>query len=238
MSKNDLIAEVLVLDHGYVRFLRMTGTELDIVRAARVSYDADHRTGADEGADEKLIKYLYQNKHTSPFEMVELIFEIKCPLFIRSQWHRHRTWSYNEISARYTELPSDYYIPDPRNVGTQSKSNKQVRDLNPDEYDSVRALEIVQAISESQYRSYTEYKKLLALGAPRELARIVVPMGLYTRFFAKVNLKNLLDFLRLRWHSHAQWEIQQYAEAIAICVKPFFPTVFDCFLKETTKSES
>lgn len=116
-------------DGGFVRLVDHMGNDLTIVRSARVSYDADWRAGEDEDKDHKLIKYLWRNKHTSPFEAVTFTFEIKCPIFIRGQWHRHRTWAYNEISARYAPLDEGHYTPKPEMIGVQSVHNKQMRDL-------------------------------------------------------------------------------------------------------------
>ena len=119
--------EIKVLDHGLVRLVDHMGDDLSIVRAARVSYDADWRTGDDAGKDEKLIRYLMRNRHTSPFEAVVFTFEVKAPLFVLRQWQRHRTWSYTEVSARYSELPDEFYVPDVAGITTQSASNKQMR---------------------------------------------------------------------------------------------------------------
>ena len=116
--------KVDVLDHGFVRLVASMGNDLSIVRAARVSYDADWRTGEDEGSDARLIHYLWKNQHTSPFEAVEFQFEVKAPIFVLRQWHRHRTWSYNELSARYGELSEEFYLPKPDTVGEQSASRQ------------------------------------------------------------------------------------------------------------------
>src|SRR6478736_155840 len=116
-----------VLDHGFVRMIDHMGGDLSVVRAARVSYDAAWRAGEDDGSDAKLIRYLWKNKHTSPFEAVTFTFEVKAPIFVFRQWHRHRTWSFNELSARYRELPEEFYVPDPSQIGVQATSNKQMR---------------------------------------------------------------------------------------------------------------
>lgn len=115
-----------VLDHGFVRLVDSMGSDLSIIRSARVSYDAEWRTGEDEGKDEKLIRYLWKNNHVSPFESVTFTFEIAGPIFVIRQWQRHR-WSYNEVSARYSELPEEFYVPEPRHITTQSSNNKQMR---------------------------------------------------------------------------------------------------------------
>lgn len=220
-------AVVNVLDSGFVRLVRCTGGDIDVARAARVSFDADWRAGEDEGSDERLIRYLLKNKHTSPFEHVFFVFEVKAPIFIFRQWHRHRTWSYSEISARYAELDEGFYLPDAAIIGMQSKDNKQARDV----------LDIEQPyanIARTQIKAHCEYafgvyRNLLNNGIPRELARSVLPVAAYTRMFASVDLHNLMHFLRLRLHSHAQWEIRQYADAIVKLVEPIVPVTMAAF---------
>ena len=219
------MTEEKVLDHGYVRLVDSMGNDLSIVRAARVSFDAEWRTGADAGADEKLINYLMANKHTSPFETVAFTFEIKCPIFIARQWHRHRTWKYNEVSARYTELPEEFYIPDPLVVGKQHTKNKQAREI-PVERDASELAQI--GIEADMLRMHcTEafriYHFLMERGWPRELARSALPVNTYTRFFGTVDLHNLFHFLSLRDHSHAQYEARQYAKAIIRLIQPVVP---------------
>jgi thymidylate synthase (FAD) len=208
-----------VLDHGFVRLVDSMGNDLSVVRAARVSYDADWRSGEDAGKDERLINYLYKNKHTSPFEAVVFTFEVKAPIFIFRQWHRHRTWSFNEISARYCELDEGFYTPALEQITTQSESNKQMRtkEQHPD------AAVLQAQISRSFDEAHKSYKWLIEQGCPRELARSVLPVGAYSRMFATVDLHNLLHFLRLRSHSHSQWEIQQYAKAIESLIEPIVP---------------
>lgn len=202
-----------VLDSGFVRLVDHMGDDLSVVRAARVSYDADWRTGTEQGSDERLIEYLMRNRHTSPFEAVTFTFEVKAPIFIFRQWHRHRTWSYNEVSARYAELDEGFYVPDPSKLGLQSQHNKQVREILSDP-PSKSAIEATNAMRKHNEWAVALYKELLGNGVPRELARSVLPVAAYSRMFATVNLHNLLHFLRLRMHSHAQWEIQQYANAL------------------------
>jgi thymidylate synthase (FAD) len=214
--------KINVLDKGFVRLVESMGSDLSIVRSARVSYDADWRAGQDTGSDARLIRYLLKHRHTSPFESVLFTFEIKCPMFIARQWHRHRTWSYNEVSARYTELDEGFYIPDPFTVGEQSADNKQMRLLGSNRSFSDTE-SIVSMIRDNALRTKAVYDNLLARGCPRELARSVLPMNAYTRYFGTVNLHNLLHFLELRLHSHAQWEIQQYAEALAKLIEPVVP---------------
>jgi len=226
-----------VLDHGFVRLVNSMGSDLDIVRSARVSYNADWRGGdletqstesSPDSKDEKLISYLLRNKHTSPFESVVFTFEIKCPIFVARQWHRHRTWAYNEVSARYTELPEEYYIPEEAHIGQQSKDSKQSRDIDtilvPD-----TAAAIQYIIRRTVEHSFGIYKQLLNKGCPRELARMVLPLNTYTRFFGTVNLHNLLHFLRLRLRPHAQYEIRVYAQAMLDIIKEIVPVTAKYF---------
>lgn len=217
--------KISVLDHGYVRLVDSMGNDLSIVRAARVSYDAAWRAGEDTGNDARLIRYLWKNKHTTPFEAVTFTFEVKAPIFVFRQWHRHRTWSFNELSARYRELPEEFYVP--REIGVQAKDNKQGRenDTRTDvENDILRS-----AIKESAEASFEVYRRLLAQDVPRELARSVLPVNTYSHMFATVNLLNLFRFLTLRMDSHAQYEIRVYAEAMFDLIEPIVPVAQAAF---------
>lgn len=216
-----------VLDHGLVRLVDHMGSDLSIVRAARVSYDADWRVGEDAGKDEKLIAYLMKNKHTSPFEAVQFTFEIKAPLFVFRQWHRHRMWSYNEVSARYAELPEEFYVPALNQITTQHESNKQMRtdEQNP------QALLIQSYMRKQCTDAFNLYHSLLEQGTPRELARTVLPLSTYSRMFATVDLHNLFHFLRLRLHSHAQYEIRVYAMAMLELIEDIVPFATKAFLE-------
>lgn len=208
-----------VLDHGYVRLVEHAGSDLSVVRSARVSYDAEWRTGEDAGKDEKLIYYLMKNHHTSPFESVTFTFEVKAPIFVFRQWHRHRTWSYNEVSARYSMLPEEWYVPAPEHVTLQSTSNKQMRtdEQHPE------AKQMAMYINNACRDAYRQYEGLIKLGVPRELARGVLPMNTYSKMFATVDLHNLFHFLRLRLHPHAQHEIRVYAAALLDLIQPIVP---------------
>jgi len=216
-----------VLDHGHVRLVESMGSDLSIVRNARVSYDAEWRAGEDDGKDTKLLNYLLKNKHTSPFESCVFTFDVKAPIFVFRQWHRHRTWSFNEISARYAELPEEFYVPEVAQITTQSASNKQMRtdELHP-EAESMR-----RRIYDISSDAFSVYKKLIAEGCPRELARSVLPVGTYSHMFATVDLHNLFHFLHLRLHSHAQYEIRVYAEAMLQLIEPIVPISVDAFRK-------
>jgi len=226
-----------VLDHGFARlvsYMQPANPEaecndgwfgdLEVVRNARVSYDADWRTG-DESKDEKLINFLYSNRHTSPFEAMVFTFEVKAPIFVLRQWHRHRTWSYNEVSARYTELPEEFYIPTLANITTQHSSNKQMRtdEQHPN------ADQIAELMKSHNMEAFRIYKGMLKEGAPRELARSVLPLATYSRMFATVDLHNLFHFCRLRMHEHAQYEIRVYAEALLALIEPICPFAVAAF---------
>lgn len=202
--------KVEVLDHGFVRLIDSMGSDLSIVRAARVSYDAAWRAGENEGSDRRLIRYLWRNAHTTPFESVTFTFEVKAPIFVFRQWHRHRTWSFNELSARYRELPEEFYVPDPDKIGAQSTTNKQGRTHEPVEGASDLALMMRRANA----GAFEAYHRLLEFGVSREIARSVLPVATYSHMFSTVSLLNLLRFLALRCDAHAQYEIRVYADAM------------------------
>lgn len=214
-------ANIDCLDHGFVRLIDYMGNDLSIIRAARVSYDAAWRTGENEKSDNKLLNYLWKNKHTTPFEAVTFTFEIKAPIFVFRQWHRHRTWSYNELSARYKELPEEYYIPETSKIGIQSTDNKQMRNIvDGIDYDKIEEVEYYHGHCIAAFETY---RHLLKKGWPRELARMVLPLSTYSHMFATVDLLNLLKFLTLRSHEHAQYEIRVYAEAMLKLIEPIVP---------------
>ncbi len=216
---------IKVLDHGHVRLVDNMGNDLSIIRNARVSYDAEWRTGEDEGKDQKLISYLYNNGHNTPFEAVTFTFDIKAPIFVFRQWHRHRTQSFNEVSARYTELPEEYYVPELPLITSQHESNKQMRT----DVQHPKAQEFQRTIKTGSSQSFEIYKNMISEGCPRELARVVLPMGTYSHMFATVNLHNLFRFLSERLHPHAQYEIRVYAEAILELIEPICPVAVAAF---------
>jgi thymidylate synthase (FAD) len=217
-----------VLDHGFVRLIDSMGNDLSIVRAARVSYDAAWRAGENEGSDARLIKYLWKNHHTTPFESVEFQFEVKAPIFVLRQWHRHRTWSYNELSARYRELPEEFYVPAPDKVGAQSTDNKQGRTNEPLAF----AGECAAMMRRQNMSAFRTYQSLLEGGVSRELARSVLPVATYSHMFAKVNLLNLFRFLTLRCDPHAQYEIRVYAEAMRELIRPIVPVAVEAWTND------
>ena len=216
-----------VLDHGYVRLVDHMGSDLSIVRSARVSYNADWREHGEKN-DHKLIKFLWDNHHTTPFESVEFQFEVKAPLFVLRQWHRHRTWTFNEVSGRYTELPDEFYVPELNMIGAQSTDNKQGREFT--EADRSDDLGEYESVCQDVFDTY---RRFIGNGWPRELARMVLPLSTYSRMFAKVDLLNLLKFIRLRDHSHAQHEIQVYAKAMLDLIRPIVPVAIQSY-EETT----
>ena len=210
-----------VLNHGFVRLLDdHMGGDLSISRAARVSYDAPPRE-----EDTKLINYLWRNGHTSPFESVALTFEVSAPIFVLRQWHRHRTQSYNELSARYRPLPNMWYVPEVDQITTQSTNNKQMRTNEPHPF----AEEIQLNIERQCQQAYTTYEALLNDGCPRELARGVLPVNMYSHMFTTMNLLNCFRFLGERLHPHAQYEIRVYAEAMLELIEPVAPIAVSAF---------
>ena len=222
--------KINVLDHGFVRLIDFMGGDLSIARAARVSYDAAWRAGEDTGSDARLINYLWRNHHTTPFEAVTFTFEVKAPIFVFRQWHRHRTWSFNELSARYRELPEEFYVPDPDKVGIQSKDNKQGRELiasaNGAQWGAAMGNEIRIACE----AAFKAYRFLLADGVPRELARSVLPVATYSHMFATVNLLNLFKFCTLRSDPHAQYEIRVYSDAMLDLIRLIVPVAVGAYV--------
>lgn len=219
------LEKIDVLDHGFVRLIDHMGNDLSIARNARVSYDAAWRAGEDQGSDERLINYLYKNGHNTPFESVTFTFEVKAPIFVFRQWHRHRTQSYNEISARYRELPEEFYVPELDQITTQSTDNKQMR--TNERHPNAKWLQNL--IELSNQDAFKHYKKLIENGCPRELARSVLPVGTYSHMFATMNLHNLFRFLAERLHPHAQYEIRVYAEAMLELIEPIIPVATKAF---------
>jgi len=219
--------KINVLDHGLIRLVDSMGSDLSIARNARVSYDAEWRAGEDKGSDARLINYLYNNGHNTPFEAVTFTFEVKAPIFVFRQWHRHRTQSYNELSARYRELPEEFYIPEAAQITTQSTDNKQMR-TDEVHQQAEQFRHYMEAQNASAFRIY---KEMIAEGCPRELARSVLPVATYSHMFATMNLNNLFKFLAERLHEHAQYEIRVYAEAMLKLIEPVVPVAVAAFKK-------
>lgn len=214
-----------VLDDGFVRLVRVDGSDLDIVRSARVSYNADWRVGTDRGSDHRLIHYLMEHGHTSPFESCGILLEVKAPIAMFRQWLRHRTQRPNEVSARYTSLDMGFYLPDEQDITTQDEKNRQCRTDIP----HPRAAEFRERLRVVMADAYREYQELIADGCPRELARLALPVSTYSRMFTHVDLNNLFKFLRERLAPGAQLEIRRYARAVMSLAEPHFPVAFTAF---------
>jgi len=216
-----------VLDHGYVKFIESWGSDEIIIESARMSTNKGFE-GWDK--DSKLLAYLWKNKHHTPFEMGGMTIEVQAPIFVFREWHRHRTQSYNELSARYTELPNLYYIPTIERLmaGKQTKVNKQSSTYGISEQ---YAHEYQRSIARQYIEARDIYSELLDSGLARELARIVIPVGQYSRMRASANLRNWLQFLTLRMDEHAQWEIRQYANVVGELVKDKFPRTWGLFIE-------
>jgi len=198
---------------GSVSYIQHMGTDLTVVNSARVSFGIE-KTELDN-KDKKLIRYLIKHRHTSTLEHNTVTFRFVVPLFIRSQHHRHRTWSYNEISRRYTDKDLQFYLPN--NFRTQHKSNRQASNseelINPRVYGDLSPLTAAELLENKTYECLDTFNNLLEAGVCREQARMILPQNLYTEYYGTVNLSNLLKFVDLRTHMGAQWEIQKVAEA-------------------------
>lgn len=230
-----------VLDYGFVHlrdsmphWTSETSPDARIVEAARVSF-AQHALSEHEARtpeqDRKLIHYLMRNKHTSPFEKVRFEFVIKLPIFVARQWIRHRTGSFNEVSARYTELPDEFYVPAPHRLQEQSASNKQGSGAPlPPEI----ATEVEVMLHNASTRAHEDYQYLLRRGLARELARIVLPLNVYTAWYWTVDLHNLFHFLALRLHPHAQYEIRAYAKVLLEMVERIAPVAVEAWMADRT----
>jgi thymidylate synthase (FAD) len=222
-----LYEAVPVLDHGFVRVVDYMGDDSAIVQAARVSYGQGTKHARD---DSGLIRYLMRHWHSTPFEMCEIKLHVKLPVFVARQWIRHRTANVNEYSARYSILDREFYIPAPDALAAQSDVNNQGRGAVLEGPEAQRVLETLKA---SASRCYDEYEAMLSQegqqGLARELARMNLPMNIYTQWYWKTDLHNLMHFLRLRADAHAQYEIRVYAEAICELVKAWVPATWAAF---------
>lgn len=216
-----------VLDKGFVRLVDHMGDDSRIVQSARVSYgDGTKSVRQDKG----LIDYLVRHRHTSPLEQVEFTFHIKLPLFVMGQLVRHRTASLNQMSARYSVMKDEFYIPS--EIRSQDELNKQGSNVGGiEEEEVVRSLFIANAED-----AYTTYETLLGKGVAREMARMVLPQNLYTEVYWNQDLHNLLHLLKLRMDPHAQWEIQQYANAMYELIKDIVPWTIESWERHTRDS--
>ncbi len=216
-----------VLDHGFVRVVDYLGNDGSIVQAARVSYGAGTKKAR---GDEGLIRYLMRHRHTTPFEMCELKLHVKLPLFVARQWIRHRTANVNEYSARYSVLDREFYIPEPEHLSAQSSANAQGRDRRLPEDEAARAIATLTADSETAYEHYIAMMSEDGqAGLARELARMNLPANIYTQWYWKMDLHNLLRFIALRADAHAQYEIRAYAGVIGGIVRRWVPMAWKAF---------
>lgn len=216
--------EFKVLDHGFVRLVDYMGGDSRIVAAARVSYGAGTKTLRKDSA---LIHYLMKNSHTSPFEQVILTFHAKMPIFVARQWVRHRTARLNEVSGRYSILSDEFYLPSTDSIRKQSSKNKQAR--TDEEVPFELQEKVINILRNNQQISYENYEELLKDDIARELARINLPLSLYTQWYWQIDLHNLFHFLKLRLDNHAQLEIQAYAKVMSKMAKAVSPIAFEAF---------
>ncbi|HUC62198.1 MAG TPA: FAD-dependent thymidylate synthase [Alphaproteobacteria bacterium] len=226
-----------VLDHGFVRVIDYMGDDGAVVQAARVSYGKGTRKVSE---DRGLINYLMRHRHTTPFEMCEIKYHVKLPIFVARQWIRHRTANVNEYSARYSILDKEFYVPAPAQLAAQSASNRQGRG---DTLEGEAAARVLSLLREDAERNYAHYVEMLneneagdaidkgRVGLARELARMNLTLNVYTQWYWKTDLHNLLHFLSLRADAHAQYEIRVYAEAMLETVKRWVPLVYDAFVQ-------
>ena len=225
--------EIPVLDKGFVRLVDYLGGDERVVQSARVSY-GEGTKGYREDAG--LIDYLMRNRHTSPFEQVVLTFHVKLPIFVARQWIRHRTARLNEISGRYSIMKDDFYVPAPADIALQSTDNKQGR--SQEALDPGMAGEIRSQMEASQKEAYADYTSLIDKGIARELARINLPLSLYTEWYWQIDLHNLFHFLELRLDMHAQKEIRLYAGVLFDITKKVAPRCCESFERHVLRGVS
>ena len=227
---------VSVLDHGFVRVIDYMGDDTSIVQAARVSYGkGTKKVSTDSG----LIKYLMRHWHSTPFEMCEIKYHVKLPIFIARQWIRHRTANVNEYSARYSILDKEFYLPKNEHLAAQSKSNRQGRG---EVLEGEQAKKVLSLLKNDAERTYENYETMLnerydgsvvdekETGLARELARMNLTLNTYTQWYWKTDLLNLMNFLRLRADHHAQYEIRAYADVMLDTLKRWVPTTYEAFM--------
>jgi len=226
-----------VLDHGFVRVVDYMGDDAAVVQAARVSYGRGTKKVSE---DRGLINYLMRHRHTTPFEMCEIKYHVKLPIFVARQWIRHRTANVNEYSARYSILDNEFYVPKPEHLAAQSAMNRQGRDAVLAGKEAERVFDLLKKDAELVYEHYLEMLNEGEAGAPldpersglaRELARMNLSLGFYTQWYWKTNLHNLMHFLSLRADAHAQYEIRVYAETMLDTLKRWCPISHDAFVE-------
>jgi len=231
-----LYEAIPILDHGFIRVIDYMGDDTSIVQAARVSYGkGTKKVSTDSG----LIKYLMRHWHSTPFEMCEIKYHIKLPIFIARQWIRHRTANVNEYSARYSILDKEFYLPSPEHLAAQSKNNRQGRG---DILEGEQAKKVLDLLKNDAEQTYNNYETMLnekydgtvidesTSGLARELARMNLTLNTYTQWYWKTDLLNLMNFLRLRADHHAQYEIRAYADTMLETVKKWVPITYEAFM--------
>jgi thymidylate synthase (FAD) len=216
--------EIKVLDHGFIRLIDYMGSDARIVQTARVSYGEGTKTIRQDAG---LIDYLLRHQHSSPFEHVVFEFHCKMPIFVARQWIRHRTARLNEISGRYSVMKDEFYVPPRDKISFQSADNKQGR--NPEDVPAELQDKVIELLKQDQENVYKNYEGMIENDIARELARINLPLSLYTEWYWQMDLKNMFHFLALRMDSHAQWEIQEYGRAMAKVVKAVCPLAYESF---------
>jgi len=230
-----------VLDHGYLSCVTVWGSDEMIIESARMSTAGgfvswEPYQGHPNG-DLGLLRYLWKNKHFTPFEMCGLTVEVKAPILVFRQWHRHRTQSYNEMSARYVPIPDEHYVPDISRCRPAVSSNRQARgstDRCPSSSEVKKWRDDVRA---SYCQAEAVYQRGLELGVPKEVARVTMPVGRYSKMRASANLRNWLGFQSLRLDSHAQYEIRVYAEALDLMIEEHFPRTWSLFRESKSTAE-
>ena len=231
-----LYEAIPILDHGFIRVVDYMGNDTSIVQAARVSYGkGTKKVSTDAG----LIKYLMRHWHSTPFEMCEIKYHVKLPIFIARQWIRHRTANVNEYSARYSILDKEFYLPKTENLAAQSQSNRQGRG---DVLQGEQAKKVLNLLKNDAEQTYNNYEMMLnerydgsvinekEVGLARELARMNLTLNTYTQWYWKTDLLNLMNFLRLRADHHAQYEIRTYADAMLDTLKKWVPITYEAFM--------
>ena len=231
-----LYEAIPLLDHGFIRVVDYMGDDSSIVQAARVSYGkGTKKVSTDAG----LIKYLMRHWHSTPFEMCEIKYHVKLPIFIARQWIRHRTANVNEYSARYSILDKEFYLPSTQHLAAQSQSNRQGRG---DVLEGEKAKQVLDLLKNDAERTYNNYELMLnerydgsvidekSVGLARELARMNLTLNTYTQWYWKTDLLNLMNFLRLRADHHAQYEIRTYADAMLDTLKKWVPITYEAFM--------
>jgi len=234
--ENLLFEAIPVLDHGFIRVVDYMGNDTSIVQAARVSYGkGTKKVNTDSG----LIKYLMRHWHSTPFEMCEIKYHVKLPIFIARQWIRHRTANVNEYSARYSILDKEFYLPATKHLAAQSQNNRQGRG---DILEGDQAKQVLDLLKKDAEQTYKNYEQMLnekydgsvidekRAGLARELARMNLTLNTYTQWYWKTDLLNLMNFLRLRADDHAQYEIRAYAEVMLDTLKKWVPTTYEAFM--------